>query len=178
MSESFGCEVRGQTPSLYFRRPGGKWRSELEAFVRDLDAVNRFPRPTLPLRRVEDERTMADMLAAARAILCLHAEWSMPSHMAWNSFQKWARERAATNDGNGSEAVAVFAAVDSNQYPPPVVAWLKAQDLENLSSAGHGEVLWLERGRVVSKLIYSPDGLLPELTRRTAELWGMDEPPP
>ena len=171
MSESYACHVRGGTPWLYFRRPGEKWRAELANFLRDLDMSTSFPRPTLPMRRVGDERTMSATLAADRAILLLHAEWSMPSVMAWNSFQKWAAERTVA-DAVG--AIAVFVAINSNDYPPRVVAWLKGQGLEHLAAAASGEVLWLQGGRVLSKLVYSPDGVVRELTHRTNVLWGME----
>ena len=176
MSESYACEVRGLGPQLYFRRPGDKWRTELEAFVCNLDALTCFPRPTLPLRRIEDERTMSDMLAARRAILCLHAEWSMPSHMAWKSFQNWTMPRAVEGASGVDGAITVFVAINSDHYPQPVVEWLKAQGLEQFQCSGWGEILWLENGRVVSRLIYSPAGILPALTQRTVDLWGATRP--
>ena len=39
MDKSYGCHVRGGPSSLYFRRPGGRWQTELEKFVTSLDAV-------------------------------------------------------------------------------------------------------------------------------------------
>ena len=37
MNESYACHVRGGGPSLYFSKPGPKWREELTAFVHALN---------------------------------------------------------------------------------------------------------------------------------------------
>ena len=42
MSESYACHVRGGA-GLYFRRPGDRWRAELEAFVRSIDTTPAQP---------------------------------------------------------------------------------------------------------------------------------------
>jgi hypothetical protein len=47
--------------------------------------------------------------------------------------------------------------------------------LEHLNCAGGGEILWVEAGRVVSKLVYTHAGILNELTPRTVELWGASD---
>jgi hypothetical protein len=176
IEQAYVCEVRGGKPDLYFHRPGDKWRAKLKAFVLNLDILTSFPGGTLQVRRVEDRLTMEDVLVADRAILCLHAEWSTPSVMAWKSFHHWVTEREVQGGSELIATIATFVAVNGNGYPPPVAAWLKAQGLDGLTWAGGGEILWLESGRVVSKLVYSHEGILDELTRRTADLWGLAAP--
>jgi hypothetical protein len=175
MEEAYACEVRGGTPDIYFHRSGEKWRAKLKAFVLELDVITSFPAGTLPLRRIQDEKSMADLLAADRAILCLHAEWSMTSVMAWKSFQHWAKEREVRGESRAS--IPTFVDVNRDSYPPQIVAWLQAQGLDQLTAAGSGEILWLESGCVVSKLAFSHAGILIELTQRTVELWGADDIP-
>jgi hypothetical protein len=173
MEQAYACEVRGGNPDLYFHRPGDKWRAKLRAFVLELDIITSFPAGTQPLSRVEDEQSMRQLLAADRAILCLHAEWSIQSVMAWKSFHHWVKEREVLDASGGT--IVTFVAVNSDRYPPPIVDWLEAQELGRLTAAGGGEILWLEAGRVVSMLVYSSAGILTELTQRTVELWGMGE---
>src|SRR5678816_4073113 len=87
MDDAYACEVRGGKPDLYFYRPGDKWRAKLKAFVLELDMITTFPAGALPLRRVWDEHTLAEMLREPRAILFLHAMWSIPSFTRWTAFQ-------------------------------------------------------------------------------------------
>ena len=59
-------------------------------------------------------------------------------------------------------------------YPPALLEWLKSQSLDGLAFAGNGELLWLERGRVVAKLVGRRGVSVAELVQRTAELWGLE----
>jgi hypothetical protein len=120
---------------------------------------------------VVDEATLQPALSAPRAILVLHAEWSMPSVIVLRSVQQWEadlRRRPASSD------IALFFAVTGDAYPAPVVAWLKTTGMERFASTGWGEVFWLEHGRVIAQTYGHANASPSELTRRTAELWGPD----
>jgi hypothetical protein len=125
------------------------------------------------MTRIEDEDTLQLALASEHAVLLLHAEWSIYSMHMLRSVERWEREVVASGLSAG---VKRFIAVNGTlPYPAPLESWLKTQGLEAFASSGNGEVLWLERGRVVSKLFGRRDGAsIADLTRRTAELWGLE----
>jgi len=118
--------------------------------------------------RVEDDVTFAQVLRAPRAILVLHAEWSMPSVHVLRIVQRWGEDLRGTSP---SAVVPLFMSVDRDGYPAPVIAWLKASGLERYTATGWGEVLWLEEGRVVALAHGRANVIASELTRWTAELW-------
>jgi len=118
--------------------------------------------------RVEDDVAFEQVLRAPRALLVLHAEWSIPSVLVLRIVQRWEEDLRRRSP---SAAVPVFVAVNRDEYPAPVIAWLKASGLERYTATGWGEVLWLEDGRVVALAHGGANVTASELTRRTAELW-------
>jgi hypothetical protein len=122
--------------------------------------------------RVENEDTLREALDAPRAILVLHAEWSMPSVLVLGAVRQWESELHRRTQ---SLAVPMFLAMNGDAYPPPVVAWLEVNGLESFTCSGWGEVLWLERGRIIAEA-HGRESVTPvALTRRTIELWGPGE---
>jgi hypothetical protein len=121
--------------------------------------------------RVEDDATFEQVLRAARAILVLHAEWSMPSVLVLRIVQRWEEH---LRHASPPAARPLFVAINRDEYPAPVIAWLKASGLERYTATGWGEVLWLEDGRVVALAHGGANVTASELTRRTAELWQSD----
>lgn len=124
------------------------------------------------MKRIEDEPTLREALAAEQAMLFFHCEWGY-SIFALKSLEKWERERLASGAG---PSFVLYVAVDGglSTYPPALLEWLKSQSLDGLASAGNGELLWLERGRVVAKLVGRRGVSVAELAQRTAELWGLE----
>ena len=127
------------------------------------------------MRRIEDEQTLQQALAAEQAILFFHCAWGY-SWFLLPAVEKWEREWVRSGTG---PKVALYSAVDDGKnptYPATLLVWLKSQSLDGVATAGNGEMLWLQRGRVVDKLLgRGPRGVTPaELTRRTVELWGFD----
>ena len=124
------------------------------------------------MKRIEDEKTLREALVAEQAMLFFHCEWGY-SIFVLKSLEKWEREWLASGAG---PSVALYMAVESGDttYPPALLDWLKSQALDSLASAGNGELLWLERGRVVATLVGRRGVSATELTRRTAELWGLE----
>ena len=117
---------------------------------------------------------MSLALDAGHAILFFHCHWGY-SWFLLPSIEKWEREWLEPGLG---PAVALFMAVDDGLagYPAPVQEWVRCAGLDRFASSGNGEMIWLERGRVVSSLVgRARQGVTPdELTRRTAELWGLE----
>jgi len=124
------------------------------------------------MKHLRDEQTWREAIAAEQAMLFFHCEWGY-SISVLRTLEKWEREWLASGS---APPVAVYMAADGDDsaYPPSLLQWLKSQSLDALAFAGNGEILWLERGRVVAKLM-RPRGVSPaELTQRTAELWGLE----
>ncbi len=124
------------------------------------------------MKRIEDEAALRDAVRADRAMLFLHAVWSMESCVALHVVHEWDRDWLRPSE---IISAGVFLAVyggNADGYPPSVVRWLTRQGLVNLSCAGNGEVLWLQHGRVVDKVLSYRDITAADLTRRTMALWG------
>jgi hypothetical protein len=62
--------------------------------------------------------------------------------------------------------------IDGDQgYPAPFKQWLVDQGLSGIIGAGWGEVLWMERGRLVGQALNYRTVTHDELVRRATELW-------
>ena len=122
------------------------------------------------MKSISDENVLREALSAERAMIFFHAMWGY-SPFSIKVVEKWERAWVQQN----RTEIATFIAVDGGDYYPPAVSqWLKAEGLEALAYSGNGEMLWLESGRIVSKLAtadrfrgISSD----ELARHTTELW-------
>jgi hypothetical protein len=118
---------------------------------------------------VTDDETLRHAGSAPRAILMLHAEWSMPSVLVLRTVRQWEENwlrRSTLSD------LPLFIAIKSDWYPPSVLAWMGSAGVERFRDTGNGEMLWLENGRVVEYAFGSRLVTDPELTRRTRERWG------
>lgn len=120
------------------------------------------------MKRVDDAETLREMLSADRAVLVLHARWSVPSLTALKRAEAWERDWVGAKLGEG---VRVYCAVADSEYPAGVVEWLEAEGLGFLQARGAGEVLWLEAGRVVAKCLVPRS--TEELVRQTERLWAL-----
>ena len=124
------------------------------------------------MQSVVDEQALRAALVAEQAILFLHAPWSIPSMIALRSLEKWEKDRS----GSGITSVRLCMAVhDGDSYPPLLVGWLKLHGLDRYASSGGGEVLWVQSGRIVATLVWRQhESTAADISRRTAELWGLD----
>jgi hypothetical protein len=95
----------------------------------------------------------------------------MPSVLVLRIVQRWEED---LRHASPSAVRPLFVAVNRDEYPAPVMAWLKASGLERYTATGWGEVLWLEDGRVVALAHGGANVTASELTRRTAQLWWSD----
>jgi hypothetical protein len=114
------------------------------------------------------QETVAQSLGSERAILALHAEWSVPSARALQALERW--EREWLHQRKALVVTIYVARTMPEDYLPAVVEWLNAQGLAHLITFGSGEVFWLERGLIIAKLICNVDG--DSLTRQTLQVWG------
>jgi hypothetical protein len=116
---------------------------------------------------VGDDQSLNDAMRAERAVLILHARWSMPSHLVAGIVEAWERDWLRHH---ARPPLPAFVVEADDEYPPAAVDWLNAQGLHDLTRTGWGEIFWLERGRVVDKLLVNQTA--EALTERTLSAWG------
>src|SRR5579859_6764706 len=96
---------------------------------------------------IVDRSDLARAMTCERAIVMLHAEWSMQSTKNFELVEQWERDwreagRVPEFDG--------FVVITDNTYPGFIVEWLRNQQrLKGYLATGWGEIIWLDRGRVL-----------------------------
>jgi hypothetical protein len=104
---------------------------------------------------------------APLAILVLDAQWSLASSRVMETMEHW--EQAPQR----WIPVPVYAAVTMpDDYHPHVVRWLQGIGLGELTSRGGGEVLWLERGKIIAIAVSGVTAA--QVERQASELWSCD----
>ena len=109
------------------------------------------------------------VLQSERAVLVLHAEWSVPSVTTTSEFESWDRS-------SGPDIAAVrcetFIASTDLEF---VRSWLKSHPrLKHNLDTGWGEILWLQRGEIIEILFHTHRQPITEqlLSQNTLKLWG------
>ena len=119
--------------------------------------------------RVTDVANLERALQCERAILMLHAEWSVPSVETLRAFESWEHRSSEVIKALACE---LFVAQPDDEF---VGRWMKAHPrLKHYLVTGYGEIVWLQKGVVIDILLHMVikpiDG--GRLARHAIKLWG------
>jgi hypothetical protein len=99
---------------------------------------------------VTNEKDFRKAMGAELAIIFCHAEWSMPSVTAKRTIEDWYRRDSGVEQ---KSMVPLFLVMPYEQAF--VCEWLAREGFSGLESRGSGEVLWVEQGHVVDKVLFN-----------------------
>ncbi|MDB5173085.1 MAG: hypothetical protein JWN51_1858 [Phycisphaerales bacterium] len=98
--------------------------------------------------QILNEHSLREALRMERAVIVCHVDWSIHSVLTTKLVEQWEQNWLR---GGGLRPVRAYRVIPESQ--PKVQEWLMAEGLASIIVAGAGEVLWLEYGRVVAKLL-------------------------